>query len=76
MNTLLKWAVGGLIAGYAVFMIGKGTLDRDGKFLGLVDEVEGTFGLDDIAKGLVVGGALYFGGHLVHKFGLPAPTVS
>lgn len=63
---LIPWAVAALFAAVAVFLIRTGRLDRDGKFLGVVNEQEG-FGLDDLLMGLFVIVIAVLGGKLAHS---------
>jgi hypothetical protein len=72
---ILKWLVAGVVAGGAVYAIGTDKLHFNGKFLGVIPESGNKFGLDDVAKGLVILGIAYGAGQVIHKMGGPASVV-
>ncbi len=71
---MVKFAVGAILAGLAVYAISTDKLDSNGKFLGFIDEDAG-LGIDDFAKGAVILAAAALGGMMVQKIGGPAPAV-
>lgn len=64
---ILPWLAAGVFGGILYYAVITGKLDStaDGKFLGVIPENDG-FGLDEIAKGLIIVGGAAMLGKVVH----------
>jgi hypothetical protein len=62
---LLPWLAAGVFGGFVYYAVITGKLESNGKFLGFIPENNG-FGLEEIAKGLVIVGGAALIGKAVH----------
>lgn len=62
---VLPWLAAGVFGGIVYYAVVTGRLESNGKFLGAIPENEG-FGLEEIAKGLVIVGGAALIGKTVH----------
>ena len=74
LNRVLGFSVGAVVAGYIAYQIYyQGIMAGALKTVG-VEEVPGTFGMDDVLKGAAVLGVSALAIKLAHQMGLPTAT--
>jgi len=77
MHKALAVLVAGAVAGYVMFQMSQGKFDSaDGKFLGLVEQDQNSYGLDDVARGVLIVGTVLLAGKAAGSVGIPAAKVT